>query len=538
MEIEITLKNYRCFSDTNPAKIRLRDGFTSFVGVNNSGKSTILKFFYEFRPLFQSWTPGSGTALHALSGQPQPWQSMPTVFDWSEVFSNTNARDIEIGIVLPHLRGTAWSSSIPVANQLVITISRANNTWTAKVVAGDKTFSGNNSSFAFGSPEPMLYVSSTPVADLSQLLDALKEISNALYIGPFRNAINIGSSDAYFDIQVGQGFILSWKSYKAGNVKRQNEACHRLTEDIRRIFGYNDLDISASADDRSLKVLIDGKSFALPEVGSGLTQFILTLATAAIRTPSYILIDEPELSLHPSLQLDFLTTLGSYATKGIIFATHSIGLARAAADRIYSMRVLEPGVSEVRELEGTPRLAEFLGELGFSSYKELGFKKVLLVEGRTEVKTFQQFLRLLKKDHEVVLIPIGGREMINAQSEAELFELTRISDYIAAVIDSERHNAGDFLSADRQGFVTACKNAKIHCKVLDRRALEHYLPDSAIKKLYSPKYQALTPFQEFKTLSLTWAKTDNWRIAREMNLEELLATDLGKFLKQFVDGNL
>jgi hypothetical protein len=33
MEIEITLKNYRCFPDTNPAKITLRDGFTSFVGV-------------------------------------------------------------------------------------------------------------------------------------------------------------------------------------------------------------------------------------------------------------------------------------------------------------------------------------------------------------------------------------------------------------------------------------------------------------------------------------------------------------------------
>lgn len=531
-EIEITVKNYRCFPDTNPAKITVQDGFTGFVGVNNSGKSSILKFFYEFRPIFQSWTHNDQTLLRVLQGQQQGWQPVPTVLDWTEIFSNTNDRDLEIEIRLPKSHGVSESSGAPIANRLVLTIFRANNAWSARLFTGNNSFP--NSSFSFDGSGEILYSGSTPKADLSELFAALKEISKMVYVGPFRNAVNIGSNDSYFDIQVGQGFITSWKFYKTGNTKKQNEACHRLTEDIKKIFGYSDLDISSSADDRSLQVLIDGKSFKLPEVGSGLTQFILVLATAAIKNPSYILIDEPELNLHPSLQLDFLTTLASYASKGIVFATHSIGLARAAADRIYSVRRLEAGVSEVRDLEGTPRLAEFLGEMSFSSYRELGFKKVLLVEGRTEVKTFQQFLRLLKKDHEVVLIPIGGREMINAQSEAELTELTRISDSIAAVIDSERLNAGDHLRSDRQGFVNACQKARIDCKVLDWRALENYLSDSAVKKVYGPKYQALTPFQDFKTLFPSWAKTDNWRIARNMSLSDLLATDLGQFLKQFV----
>jgi ABC-type cobalamin/Fe3+-siderophores transport system ATPase subunit len=263
-----------------------------------------------------------------------------------------------------------------------------------------------------------------------------------------------------------------------------------------------------------------------------LTQFILVLATAAIKAPSYILIDEPELNLHPSLQLDFLTTLASYARCGILFATHSIGLARAASDWKYSVRQLQAGVSEVRELEGTPRLAEFLGELSFSSYKELGFEKILLVEGRTEVKTFQQFLRLLKKDHDVVLIPMGGNELINANSEAELAELTRISSKISAIIDSERSNANDPLSANRQRFAEACGRAKISCKVLDRRAVEQYLPERAIRKVYGPTYFALTPFQKRETLSPMWPKSENWRIAREMTLDELRATDLGQFLEK------
>jgi hypothetical protein len=49
MQIALTVRNYRCRSDTNPATISLRAGLTPFVGVNNSGKTTLLRFFYEFR---------------------------------------------------------------------------------------------------------------------------------------------------------------------------------------------------------------------------------------------------------------------------------------------------------------------------------------------------------------------------------------------------------------------------------------------------------------------------------------------------------
>lgn len=52
MEIGITIKNYRCFSDSRPARNRLGQGYTALVGTNNSGKSSLLKFFFNFRNLF------------------------------------------------------------------------------------------------------------------------------------------------------------------------------------------------------------------------------------------------------------------------------------------------------------------------------------------------------------------------------------------------------------------------------------------------------------------------------------------------------
>jgi len=139
-----------------------------------------------------------------------------------------------------------------------------------------------------------------------------------------------------------------------------------------------------------LQLMIDGKSYKQSEIGSGLIQFILVLVNAAVREPSHILIDEPELNLHPSLQVDFLTTLASYAEHGVLFATHNLGLARAVSDRVYSVRRVGRDGREVRDFTGTRALTEFLGELGFNAYQDLGFETVLLVEGPTDVTCVQQ----------------------------------------------------------------------------------------------------------------------------------------------------
>jgi hypothetical protein len=275
--------------------------------------------------------------------------------------------------------------------------------------------------------------------------------------------------------------------------------------------------------------IIDGRVFRLDELGSGLSQFILVLGNVAAKNPAYILIDEPELNLHPILQVAFLTTLGSYAQNGVVFATHSIGLARAAHS-IYACRRIKQGESKMSLYERMPRLSEFLGELSFGGYRELGFDKVLLVEGLNDVTTLQQFLRLYGRDHSILVLHLGGAALINAGREAELAEIMRISADISALIDSELEAAEAELSPDRQAFVENCTKLRIKCKVLDRRAIENYFTDRAVKKIKGDKYRALAPFERLGQITPAWAKQENWRIAREMSLEELNGTDLGAFL--------
>ena len=530
MQVEITIKNYRCFPDSNPAKILLQKGFTSFVGVNNSGKSTLLKFFYEFRHIFQMLSSPT-TVPRVLNGRFKGFNLPSSISDVEELFCNANNRDLEIQIRYIYTTSEKEQNSELIPDRFDLLITHGINHFTSKIYLAEGELKFNpdmpNAKTVAGTT---LNLDDHPKVELSEVIQTFKTLSEILYIGPFRNVINAVPGENYYDIQVGKHFINTWRAWKTGTKKSENEAIIRLTDDIKNIFDYADLEINSTDDQNDLKVSINRKSYKLSELGSGIAQFILVLANALIKQPSYVLIDEPELNLHPSLQLDFLTTLGSYATEGVLFATHSIGLARASSDKIYSVRKIVDGESEISDFEATQHFSEFLGELSFTAYKELGFDKVLLVEGTTDVKTIQQFLHLHRIDHKIMLLPMGGSSLINSSSEHELAEITRISDNIFALIDSELNESGADLKPERAEFIEICGRLGIDCHCLVRRATENYLADSAVKKIKGDKYRALGHYEKLDEISPNWSKHENWKIAREMTLDDLKGTDLGEFI--------
>ena len=175
--------------------------------------------------------------------------------------------------------------------------------------------------------------------------------------------------------------------------------------------------------------------------------------------------------------------------------------------------------------------------MSFSAYHVLGFDKILLVEGVTEVRTFQQFLRKLKKDHEIVILPLGGDQLINGKTAQELGELKRLSSNIAVIIDSERSGVNEDISKDRRDFKDICEKLEIKILVSQKRATENYLSEPAIQKVKGTKYKALGEFQKLNEADFPWSKSENWKIAREMELEDLKGTDIFDFLEEWVSEN-
>src|SRR5581483_11356459 len=434
----ITLKNYRCFSESAPATIDLDAGFTALIGTNNSGKSSYLRFFHEFRGVFHNLLNAGNYSYNNYFNC-----GLAHVEDWIEIFNNSNDHDITIEITNMNSKEGEISRIHLVLKrnfQNRIGISIWLNTGSNQFAT--VTNSSGGTQHMINNIPRWINGTAASFIELSQIL------SECLYVGPFRNAISEGSG-GYYDISIGTSFISNWDGWKTGASRQQNLAAQQVADDIAHIFDFNHFEINASPDKKALQVIINRKPHRLRELGAGLAQFIIVFGNVANKKPTLLLLDEPELNLHPSLQIDFLTSLTSYTSYGVMFASHSVGLARAVSDRIYTFqKVNDKGT--VKPFEQIPNYAEFIGEMSFSSFKEVGYDRVLLVEGVTEVKAIQQFLRHLRKDHTTVLLPLGGGQMIRGGVQQELHELRRLSKNVSVLIDSERETENAQLQKQRE----------------------------------------------------------------------------------------
>jgi ABC-type cobalamin/Fe3+-siderophores transport system ATPase subunit len=524
----IELRNYRAFDDAHPVAWKLHDGFVAFVGVNNSGKSSLLRFLHEMRPALTFLERlNQGDVQTMMSGNPQP-ANIQSVADIPEVLCNRNDRDMTARFTLDPPGAEDDAGVEPSAVEFRwrhpdahMTIGLEHEGAPVSVADWNALPDAVNVRSAGGTGVRL---------EIRRYRAAFAEMADAIYLGPFRNAVNVGGAANYYDLGIGEQFIAQWDQFKSGNNRAQNRAAIAVERELQAIFGLENLEINAAPNNQTLQIIADDQPYQLQEQGAGLAQFIVVLAFVAVRRPSFILIDEPESNLHPSLQLDFLTTLAQYCRRGVVFATYSLGLARAIGQEVYSVRRLPDGGREVRPLEATRDYVQFLGELSLSGYSELGFSRVLLVEGTTEVPTIQRWLRLYGIEHQVVLLPLGGGSLINERSGPALSEIARITTDVSVIIDSERTTAGAPLDASRQAFVDTCRKLGFDVLVLERRALENYLTDAAVKTTKSEKYRALDKFEALKDADPHWGKNENWRIAAEMTRADLDGTDLGAFL--------
>lgn len=321
MRLRLTLSNFRCFSEEQPAVFEIGPGFTGFIGPNNAGKSTVLKFFYEVRSAF-SLLP-AGRIPDLLGGAKLAGNVPPPNTDPAEIVYERARGPMQFRVdVLDaparqglYVKSGIWTYSAEAVN------------WGVELISSDDRplSSAPNTRNVIGvdAAAQTCVLSDQTKVSYSEMIQAAAALMNIQYLGPFRNAVNEGAGD-YFDLKLGTSFLAQWHQWKTGGNKQQNRAIGRVTEDVRRLMGVQSLEINASTELKTLQIAIDGRPHKLTELGAGIAQLIVVLGNALVRGADFIAIDEPETHLHPSLQLDFLTTLASYATRGVLYGTHSI----------------------------------------------------------------------------------------------------------------------------------------------------------------------------------------------------------------------
>lgn len=520
--IQATIKafNYRCFGGAGPCVLEIRPGFIGYVGPNNSGKSTILRLLREFKPLFAML--GDEGQLTALARGMAVGVGLADIEDQSEIATDLNNGPVTIEIALPNQPDDQLST-------VRLEYSRSNGNWTGKLYRGPNfapiesehphaplTFS-NGAGGRTG-------LSRTGFNELTSL------INRSVYFPPFRHAISGAAGTTLGDLAVGAEFITTWAQWQTGPSKTQRQRIRRVEADIARLFSFESFSAQAAVGNASLQVSVNGRDYRLREMGSGLIQFLLALGTAAIRDPTIILIDEPELNLHPSLQQDFLTALAGYATYGVIFATHSLGLARSCADLLFSVQSAKTG-SRVSPWEATANVQQLLGELSYSAYVEMGVTQILCVEGKHDIRTLRQLLRLMRLEHTTLLLELGGHQSVSEGTLELLRDIQRAGAPVAVVLDSERVSSTGEPDPRRKQLASTCEAIGVPVHLTELRAMENYFTDAAIKAALGQRFSKLDPYQALRDCQLPWSKSDNWRIAREMTLKDLESSDVHAFLQ-------
>jgi len=484
------------------------------------------------RGLFESFVrpqTNSPNLVTGIAGQPIGVGGYPGTSDVQEIFNNSNDRDLTFEIEA--VGATSRPDAHHTINRLVATCRRAAPLqWHIQVYSIESARNPITLANGYNHVDVNWFTSGdgTTKYDAGFLVEIFRAFLGAKYYGAFRNALNQGSGQ-YYDFQIGTAFVDLWNNWKTSGNKAHSRAIGKITEEIRRLFEFEQLEINTSVSLKTLLVTINGHQYRLGELGSGISQFIMALGNAATAQPTLILVDEPETNLHPALQVDFLLTLAQYATVGCLFSTHSVGLARSVAKPIFTVQKGAQGPI-VRPFEATPSYAEFLGELSFSSFKEMGCDRILLVEGVNDVKVVQQLLRLVGKEHSTVILPLGGDQLVTGSREYELHELRRLSDNIFALVDSERPSAEAPPADRRVRFEEVCKKVGFEACLTERRALENYFPDHAVKAAFGSSFERLTPYERLADHPNGWSKADNWRIAHHVTKADLLSSDIGKFL--------
>ena len=501
--LKFSLQNFRGFSD-EPISLDLSEKFISIVGPNNSGKSTVLRSLYELRQILAEFQH-----INRFFNNPE------AALESTEIFSRNNSRGLEIEV--EYIDEETTSATIRPANRTKITINRDGST-TSRVFHG--TTELDKTTF------------SDPQLSLKDMMHGFSIISSSIYAGPFRNVISVTPSAKYYDLDIGSYFIDAFDNMRSGKDPHRRYEVRKLIEEIREIFGLGQLGITTSSDKKTLNVDLENGSFTISELGTGLSQFLILLLHVTTYKPKLLLIDEPEMNLHPRLQVELLQVLGRYCDV-ILFASHNIGLTRTLSNTRYITE--KRGVKNVlRSQQAYPRLPELLGEMNYSGQHELldGVAAVLFVEGPSDVPVFRSYLKLIHRADKVLVLSLNGEATIRASRVEELHELKRVSSKVAVIIDSERTYAGEDLSKTRKEFIEACVQAEIECHVLEFRAIENYFTRRAIVEAFGTEFQSLGPYQKLSEAKKPWAKSKNMLIAEKMNAGELANAEFFSFLQR------
>lgn len=220
--------------------------------------------------------------------------------------------------------------------------------------------------------------------------------------------------------------------------------------------------------------------------GSGLKHFIDILLKITISNAKIVLLDEPEMGLHPDLQRRFLTYLNKLAEEKdiqIFMATHSPVLLNYA-DLVSYYRVINSKGS--RSIIHVPMDAihTLLSDMGIRPSDIFNQDICLLVEGASDVVFFEHLIRNLY-DGDLNNVSIGILQYGGSSADGIVKGNIDVSNIVSAQkytfwIRDRDAKPSEPPSINSTKFKNALNRLNLNCHIWSRREIEYYYPKEVL----------------------------------------------------------
>jgi energy-coupling factor transporter ATP-binding protein EcfA2 len=315
--------------------------------------------------------------------------------------------------------------------------------------------------------------------------------------------------------------LLSYKVSRGGL-----DVLNSIQETVSTLLGVKiDAFQSSSAGDSIAEMDVD--EFVVEVNGSGVREALRLVLDYEFQRPEILLVEEPEIHLHPALETSMMSYLKKISENSQVFiTTHSTNFLDTA-DMRNTYLVTKNGSTNVQLLNLDDAEARIPQELGIRLSSLFMFDRLVLVEGPSDEAVLRQIANTLKVDFSqsnVGFVSMGGaRNFAHYAADSVISILTKRRVQVFAVIDRDERDDEEIKRLE-DGL-----GERLKLTVLSRREIENYLLSPraivqmiALKRESSRSRVAELPSQEQVEELLSAAADDLKGLAVSKRVQKVL----------------